>query len=202
MGMSQNGSTVYEIAPPELPKQHKLLHAVGYVTILLAVILLTLFGYHEWQEFTKWDPLGDYPIQTVSSETKVLDTSQSISGAVNTSPSFTVDDFVYITGIKCVVGDRPVNVRGELSWVSDHPPGIVTGTVRGGGQREPGCTERTFANPIPEDVKDEVQRLAEKGITTTTWHLTGTEIPYRENGETGVPRTWVSTSFEIRADNG
>lgn len=182
----------------------------GGVVIGVAILLVAFSAGAKWLEAARWDPLGDYPLQTVFSGDSLpqeIDPSTTLAGSSTSTgpPTFYVDQEISVFGTKCVKrgeGLGIVQVKGTLSWVSDNPVGRIIEVGRGGGPRGPGCVTSTFNNPIPEEVQEEIERLAEKGVTESDWHLTGTEVPLRTvDGveEEGVSRTWISTTFRVRA---
>lgn len=191
-------------------------HAWGWfggVVIGVAILLMAFSAGARWLEAARWDPLGDYPLQTVFSGDSLpqnVDPATTLAGSSSGTgpPSFYIDQEINIFGTKCVKtgveGLSTVQVKGTLSWVSDNPVGRIIEVGSGGGTRGPGCITSTFNNPIPEVVLKEIERLAEKGITESDWHLTGTEVPVRTvDGveEEGVSRTWISTTFRVIASD-
>jgi hypothetical protein len=180
----------------------------GAVVIGVAMLLMAFAAGARWLDATRWDPLGEYPVQTVFTGPSLPAAlppvgSQSGSGL----PTFRLDENISVFGTKCVKSaedtgtmDGIVTVTGDMSWVSNSPSGTIIPVAKGGGERGPGCVASTFSNPIPDKVREHILRLAEEGVYTTDWHLTGTETPVRGTGdseEPGVSRTWISTNFRV-----
>lgn len=182
-------------------------HAWGWfggVVIGVAMLLMSFAAGAQWLEAVRWDPLGEYQVQTVFKGSTLP--SDPPKGQSNTNlPTFTLDDAVSVFGTKCVKQDPGtprgiVRVDGDLSWVMNAPVEVTVPAASGVGERGPGCVASTFSNPIPDEVRTHVLRMAEEGVYTTDWYLTGTETPVRGTGdseETGVPRTWITTNFRI-----
>lgn len=179
----------------EHPRIRKGPYYVGLATIVVAIVSTLSFAVFQWVEATRWDPLGDYPLQLASSpntpgEVDVADPEQI--------PTIYMDQKITVTGVKCVSDDAGVvQVRDELWWVSDQPPAYLLFGGEGGGKRGPGCISATYRNPIPQNVRDAIDDMVAEGVTQSTWHLSGTEVPVKTNGDKGVERTWNSTSFVI-----
>lgn len=178
----------------EHPKVRKTPYYVGMLVVVVSILTLASVAVTLWARAQRWDPLGDYPLQIAS--------SPNIPGRVDAPdlagiPTIYRDEKITVTGIKCGAEPQAVHVIDVLRWVSDAPPGELIETGRGSGDRGPGCISATYRNPIPKAVQDAITDMAADGITQSTWHMTGTETPIRSNGETGVDRTWVSTSFVI-----
>lgn len=176
----------------------------GAMTVIIVVALVIgATGTALWIQNSRWDPLGEYPLQTISDPDPTPVNIPGYNLTQSSLPTIYLDEQVRSTGIKCVGDpsekspDQIVTVKGILSWVSDEPPGKIIETGRGGGKRGPHCVNYTFLNSVPPEVKEEIMRLSKLGIHESTWHLTGTETPVREDGTEGVPRTWVTTSFRI-----
>ena len=170
------------------------------LALVMVVIIATIGGVVIYQRSTQWDPLGDYPIQTITLKYQ-LPAAQSLTGAHNstaTEPVLYLDQKATSTAQKCVkLGKGIVTVRGELSWVSDEPPGKIILISKGGGSRGPGCRSYTFQNSFPEAVRSYIDELTKQGVKQSRWHIFITETPIKPDGTTGVPRTAVSTTFLV-----
>jgi hypothetical protein len=125
-----------------------------------------------------WDPLGDYPVQTVA----------------DSDHSLRVDGLITVDAVKCA--DEQVHVRGVLSWQAMDPPGSVIETGSGTSVRAEGCETFTFQNPIPREVRDVIEAQHANGIAAPVWRITGTETPF-DADRTGVARTWVTENFVV-----
>lgn len=184
----------------------RIIERLGFIAIGAAIFMVVSIGIYTLYENSKWDPLGDYPIQLVTqqptiggvpveSTTTVVESSDN---STSSGVSFYLDDDIHSSGVKCVQdGEGVVLIKGTLSWESDRPPGRIIKVADGSGERGPGCQLYDFVNPIPDVILEEIEELSQKGYTSSDWHLTGTEIPIRDNGEEGVSRTWITTSFTI-----
>lgn len=188
---------------PTPTRAHRVAYYVAAVIIGVAILGVGSLGTVLWIRHNQWDPLGDYPLQTIVDPDPTPVTIPGYSLTQSALPTIYLDEQIQSSGVKCVGDvaeggpDRTVTVTGVLSWVSDEPPGKIIEAGRGGGERGPHCVNYTFLNSIPPQVKAEIRRLGKLGIHESTWHLTGTETPVRADGEKGVPRTWVTTSFRI-----
>ena len=145
----------------------------SYVAVLAsctaAAVLSALLWFVAFDE-PPFDPLGNYPVQSVDEVTL---------------------DSVTTTGTKCNDSDQPVGIVGEFNWFRVVPPGFGTVPVNGSTELLPGCTTKTFTNSIPT----EVLRVNEPD---DLWFITGTEYPiHPSTGELGVPRTWQTENFSI-----
>lgn len=121
-----------------------------------------------------WNPLGDYPVQTVV-EVTAAD--------------------VVIEGIKCNDSSATVNIAGTFNWVRIRPPGFGTTPIESTGARVPGCTSTRYVNSIPEEVH--LLNVPGRDI----WFITGTDWPIDpETGERGTPRSWQTENFEIPSE--
>ena len=138
-----------------------------------------------------WNPLGEYPVQTVLNR----------ADPASTSPALRLGDQVEVTGSKCNATADNVTIVGTTSWVSVEPPGTALDVGGGTAVRVPGCTTRTFKNPIPPVVAERVRDLHDRGVTRSIWFITGTETPTRDDGPDGVKRVWVTENFTIIAED-
>lgn len=195
----------------------RIIERVGLIAIGAAIFIVASLGVYTLYENSKWDPLGDYPIQkvtpfptqggvrVVSPDDLAIATATTVESNDNSTSSglrFYLDDDIYSNGIKCVKPEEDiVQIKGTLYWQSDQPPGRFIKIADGANDRGPGCQQYDFTNPIPEQILAEVEKLTADGITESEWHLTGTETPIRDNGEEGVSRTWITTSFTLIHEN-
>ena len=192
----------------------RIIERLGLVAIGAAIFMVVSLGIYTLYQNSKWDPLGDYPIQQVTpfptqggvrvvspgdNDIAAATTIESNDNSTSSGVQFYLDDDINSNGIKCVKPEEDiVQIKGTLYWQSDQPPGRFIKIADGANDRGPGCQQYDFTNPIPEQVLAEVEKLSEAGITQSEWHLTGTEIPIRNDGkEEGVSRTWITTSFTI-----
>jgi hypothetical protein len=166
-----------QIEPPEPDLFSRVLLILGIALLVIAIVLTALV----LTRHTKgdWDPLGPYP-------------QQETGAAVYHS-----NQLVDVTAQKCAKTDR-VMVSGVRAWTSTDQPGLSI--VQDGGRsatRYKSCgpdahtTHFHYKNVIP----DAVVALVKNGAHE--WRLTGTDTPYKEDGERGVPRTWTTNSFAI-----
>lgn len=160
--------------------------AVAVASIVTLVLVLVAQVLDE----PPFDPLGEYPTQQVRSRVEGME-----------GPAAMVGDVVVVAGIKCNGSDRPVKVRGSLSWVSIDPRGSIVQVGGGTAMRSPGCTSFRFENPMPDAVRDRSVELLGRGIVPI-WHITGYEEPIAPNGHPGVRRDWQTENFMVVADGG
>ena len=196
-----------EIKRSHVPTHRRVFEKVALGIIAFAILLAGVIGALMYQTATRWDPLGDYPVQVayavVNGERQPPTRSpliQQPNGSTFASvvlPTFYLDDKIRTTGIKCTETTSEVLVSGVLTWVSDLPPGQIIEVARGGGPRGPGCITYEFANPIPPVVLETIEELSKDGLMESEWHLTGTETPVKPDGTTGEPRTWTTTAFRV-----
>lgn len=173
--------------------------AVAVIGSAIVFMLIVLFSL--WQEARIWDPLGDYPVQPVTSENNINLVEISALNpkyAEIGTPAIYLNQTIKSTGIKCVKdGEGVVGIKGVLYWQSDRPPGKILEISKGVSRRGPGCVSYEFENEIPTKVREEIERLKAQGIHESTWRITGVEVPVKENGDEGAERTWETTSFVI-----
>jgi hypothetical protein len=194
----------------------RIIERLGLVAIAAAIFMVVSIGVYALYQNSLWDPLGEYPVQNVTpfptkGGVRIIDLHDSNPGSIVTESNdnstssgvqFYLDEDIHSNGIKCVKPEEDiVQIKGTLYWQSDNPPGRFLKVAEGANDRGPGCQQYDFSNPIPEEVRAEVARLTAEGFTRSEWHLTGTEIPIRGNGEEGVSRTWITTSFTIIHEN-
>lgn len=157
--------------------------------VVLGVTLLVLAAailYAELRTPARWDPLGDYPIQPVTS------TIDGIDG-----PATTVNGLVRVSAIKCNDTSDTIRVEGSASWQAMDPPGTSIQTGTGEATRSPGCESFAYSNPIPPDVREVIEAQHNAGIARPVWRIRGIETPVRGNGEEGVPARWVTENFTV-----
>lgn len=167
--------------PPRL--QHRMLN-VSVALLSLSFLILGVAVVVSVRSPHAWNPLGDYPDQTVSSR---------VTGVKG--PAVRLEDDVVVVGTKCA--SASVRVRGSAFWQSTTPPGILVAAGSGVAARPKGCATQTFFNPIPDGVRNAVLR----DEPVLHWVITGTETPVRDSGNgrsrEGVPRAWTTEEFEI-----
>lgn len=136
----------------------------------IAALALTFWvGIQLSPENEPWDPLGEFPVQKVITQTA---------------------ETVTVEGTKCY--DEEVTVVGAISWRSVDPLGTTVETGVGSVHRMPGCITQTFENTIP----DAVLAAAERGVKG--WVINGSETPVDDvQGRTGVPRGWTTETFYL-----
>jgi hypothetical protein len=198
-------------------KTVRVLEKLGLVAIGAAIFMVVSIGTYALYENSKWDPLGEYPVQKVTpfptkGGVRIIEPNGSITlpppppprtfessdNSTSNGVRFYLDDDINSNGIKCVKPEEDIiQIKGTLFWQSDLPPGRLIKIAEGAGPRGPGCQQYDFANPVPEQVLAEIEKLSAKGITESEWHLTGTETPIRDDGEEGVSRTWITTTFTL-----
>lgn len=171
------------------------IYAVLLAAMVVAAIAIGATAVTLWRNYTRWDPLGVYPPQTVVNRVP----GTSTPAVLLTSGEVTV------TGTKCNSTDHPVTVTGTKTWVLVEPPGsVIPESARNGGTNPdllPGCSTHDYRNPIPPQVRDRVIELAEQGRSETIWAITGIETPVDDNGNKGVQRSWSTTNFTIIYDD-
>lgn len=159
----------------------------AFVGLGLASALIGVATFEVWQDANRWDPLGNYPVQTLLT----ADGTTPIG-----EPTYYLDDDITVRGVKCVDSDAPVQVSGVMSWTSIEPPGSIIEVGRGVATRDPGCTQATYSNPIPPAVMGRIAALVADGVEQSTWRISGVETPQRD-GETGEQRAWSTPTFTI-----
>lgn len=110
-------------------------------------------------------------------------------------PSLTITDTLKVRATKCVKGTQSVEVSGNLTWVSQDPPGSVVDAGHGSVVRAPGCTTKIFDNPLPADVVRRTEEILKSTHAEfVTWRLTGTETPV---DPTLQAKTWQTEAFDL-----
>lgn len=157
--------------------------ACGSVVLLVAVLVAHLL------EPPPFDPLGDFPVQSV--ENRVT----GVGG-----PAVLLGDDVRVRSTKCA--DTEVTVRGEWRWVSAEPRGTsVPAGSTPAFTRPAGCVTTEYANPMPDAVVERSLELLGDGVTPS-WYITGTETPLDEDGGEGVQQVWQTENFVVVAAGG
>lgn len=189
-------------------KKHHIIERIGLVAIAIAIGLIAFWGGMQWYNASQWNPLGEYPIQVVYPVNNIgekispdaIDTIPGSQGVTQTNMvTIYWDQQVGTSGIKCAseTESEPVKITSVLSWVSDRPPGQIVDSGKGAGLRGPGCISYNFVNPIPDNVLKVMRDMKEDGQMSSEWHLSGTETPEKDDGTTGVQRTWIATTFRV-----
>lgn len=160
---------------------------LAYAALAAVVALVSVVTYETWQRASDWDPLGEYPVQTLLN----ADGTSPIG-----VPTYYLDDEITVQGKKCNAAASPVRISGTMSWISDQPPGTIITLGNSAGVRQPGCSQMTYSNPIPKPVLERVMQLTKQGQTQSVWHMAGVETPEREEG-LGERRSWVTPSFIV-----
>lgn len=173
----------------------------GWCIILVAAVLLSFGAGKLWYSSNLWNPLGEYPLQTIQAtqyDTTEIKTDLPESFSRAKLPVIYWNQTVKSAGIKCVQpGEGVVKVSELLEWVIDEPPGSSFTAGKFSGARGPGCITYEFDNPIPPEVRERLEALKAKGQKASVWHLSGQEVPERATGEKGEERNWITTSFVI-----
>lgn len=161
-----------------------------FVLGVLSFAMLILAGaviFAEIREPGIWDPLGEYPPQTVTSR---------VAGVPG--PAATLDDTVDVEAVKCGPDSGgPVTVRTTLVWRSIDPRGAAWSRGESQTEREPGCAALSFHNAIPPQVVELVEAQHEAGFDRPVWEITGSETPIDDDGTEGAPRRWVTERFTL-----
>lgn len=171
------------------------------VFAILLVISWIAVGWHYISQ-QRWDPLGEFPIQTVTNTVEGRETSSMAGASVRSTPTLFWDEEVLVTGIKCVKegeGDEngQVDITSTLYWSAIEPPGSLYEVGHGANKRGPGCIASDYANPIPNQVMDRLKELKRRGVEESVWIIHGEEIPVKEDGTKGKERDWRTVNFTI-----
>lgn len=160
-------------------------HIVSAASVTLALVL----GAGLFVELTRedWKPLGPFPVQDVSADLEV-----ELNGTAY--PAVRLGDEVDVTGTKCY--REPVQVTGDLSWASVYPAGLAVEIGSGGAERDAGCIDLEFHNPIPPVVAAWAEQRFADGFDFVIVRVTGKEIASR-NGDQSVPLTWRTEDFAL-----
>jgi hypothetical protein len=154
---------------------------IGFLVVALVVALMTRTT-TTTRTTPKYDPLGDFPTQTVTSDQPIP-----------------VGHDVGINATQCVNAAHVVKLTGDTRWVTVDPAGSSFTGNHGQGERSPGCHLLHFENPMPVAVIVRVNQLAAQGIHITTWVIEGTATPIAPNGERPVTRAYRTDNFRIAA---
>jgi hypothetical protein len=161
-------------ATTSVRRAHRL---VGVAFGFAVVCALALIAVVVWPGPDEYNPLGDYPEQSVDPAVVSL-----------SAPNPTV----VVTGTKCA--NEATRTVGQYSFQSVDPPGtIVLAGLGGPTDRAEGCVTQTFRNPLPDLV---VQRVMREGAAIT-WRLVGQETPIAPDGTEGQTRYWASEQFKV-----
>jgi len=129
-----------------------------------------------------WDPLGEFPPQTVTSRVAGVE-----------GPAAHLDGTVDVEAVKCgPETGGPVTVRTTLVWRSIDPPGASWPRGESITEREPGCTSLAFHNTIPPPVVELVEAQIRAGFDQPVW-----ETPVDDSGREGALRRWVTERFVL-----
>lgn len=171
----------------------------AYLVTTFLVVIGAVYAGHEIVDALRWDPLGEYPQQVVSSPNQEpIEVPADADADDPGIPTLYWDQKIEVLGRKCVKeSEDQVTVEGTLAWVSDRPPGVIVPLEPGGGGRGPACVDYPFANEIEEPVLAKMREMKAEGAGSSVWHITGIETPVRSNGETGVTRTWRTATFRV-----
>lgn len=161
--------------------RYRLLRHILLVAVAM-VVGAALFSFATAPD--RFDPLGDYPVQTVKSRVPGVE-----------GPAVFAGDDLVVVGVKCNNSDRPVLVEGESRWQSINPRGRYVANPGGSRTLPPGCTQTRYVNDIPRSIEERVQRTGR----AETWSITGTETPVRADGFRGESRVWVTANFRVVA---
>lgn len=174
---------------PKLPSGVDLVRVglTSAVAVLAVAVVVLWFTRGDTTPF--FDPLGEYPTQTVNDDDGLIDV---------------VDGFISVTGTKCR-GDSPLRVEGQLAWRREAPAGFVSALfVFPAADVPAGCVTSTFANDIPPDVAESVCEVG-----TSVWRITGSETPLgRIVGgafvavPNGVTHGWATEPFTLTCPGG
>lgn len=156
----------------------------GLTVGLLSIAAAVLFA--ELRTPERWDPLGEYPTQHVTSRVP------GVPGPAARLYGDTVD----VKAVKCGAEAESTEVLTTLVWKSVDPRGATWPRGQSFATREAGCTSLAFYNPVPPEVRALAEEQVEAGAAAPLWQITGTETPVRD-GEEGVPRRWVTESFRL-----
>lgn len=85
---------------------------------------------------------------------------------------------VVSTGRKCNNSDKRLTIRGTKSWVSVQPGGSYIEENPIIGIRDPGCTNPTFANFVPDAVIERTRQLCDQyQVKYVLWQIIVVETP-------------------------
>ena len=172
------------VEPAERGKHHgKIIGFLVLIGLLLTLITALQVITLATRATPKWNPLGDYQTQIVTSR---------VAGVKG--PAAKLAGSILVTGTKCNALEKAVTVRGSSFWQAVDAKGRNNGVVIPGfigvGVRPPGCVTHHWKNQIPADVQ-----IAVRG-GLARWILAGSDVPIHSQGE-GVPRLWITESFQL-----
>lgn len=184
-----------------VPRSFAVLIGVTMTMTLIAVLSVGWVLTHPTDKtLPPWEPLGFYPIQVVQDR---------VEGYESPTVLFS-QGFVSVVGSKTNTTDKPVKVKGRLSWNLIDPPGGSVSSSAGESERAPGVTTINYENQWPSEVAERVRRLHRLGDDTTVWQIRGADIPYRvvrdpnhegrRRTQYGVEASWQSQNFTIIYD--
>lgn len=173
--------TSTEATIPAKPREKHWLLATSLIATSVALIIISIAVIVALHQPAPWNPLGDYPDQTVLSR---------VPG--HKGPAIKVGGVLSVKGTKCA--KEAVTVRGASFYQSVDVPGTFVPNGAGIALRVQGCTTKTFSNPLPEAVL----ATADNPFGAHMWIITGTETPVRDDGKgEGIARIWKSEPFEV-----
>ena len=178
-----------EVRLPATNKAMRMATLAVVISVICSIALIAVFTIQVTKADPKpiWNPLGDFPVQRVNN---------TLPGF--TTPAMKVGDDAVVEGTKCNATDQSVTVRGKNHWVSVDPNGSVSSYKFGQSILLPGCTRTTFANPMPPEVVDRVNRLCTVSHRcATVWRVAGETTPVDSHGVEGRERVWLSGNFTI-----
>lgn len=165
-------------------------------TTAVLVIIAAAAGYsvNHALEPAPWDPLGQYPVQSIRNTVEGID-----------GPAVRLGDPIKVEGTKCNATTTSILVAGELRWQSQSPGGIIGGQTDGIAERIPGCETRVFADTPPTAVINQMRAAILENGGPVVWSLNGAETPVaviNNGGEThphdhGVTRQWTTENFTV-----
>ena len=172
------------------PRQRMLERTALLLSLLALGLLMGALGYKFLYDTDAWDPLSEYPEQTVVADDTYLWEDASAADGTIEVPAVPLGP-VTVIGTKCA--DENVTISGDVAWLPTEPPGTPLGQAHGSITRGPGCLTRTFVNEPPDDVIAWAQKQLDAGITPVM-RIAGTDTPTR-NGTAGEPRGWSTEPF-------
>lgn len=156
----------------------------GVVFILVVQVALVIYSRQE----TLYAPLGEYPTQHVVNPGRTTDGIPIVES----------DDDVKVEATKCNATNGTVDVLGSVTWKTVDPRGTnIEVSTNAPGEREAGCTDLKFSNPIPAEVLLRTAELEADGSDRVTWRITGYEQPVDKNGKPGQGVSWSTDTFVI-----
>lgn len=151
---------------------------VGLIALVIAGLLVAAVIVRPTS--SQYDPLGNYPQQTVDKLT------------------YHLNQTVNVTAQKCAKSDG-VMVHGDKSWTAVLSPGIHINEAGGSSAlrfKSCGPTAHTrefhYRNLIPQAVAAIVRQSG-----PSLWRISGTDVPYDSEGRQGVARTWATQTFRL-----